>query len=217
VVRNVSWRDQLCFASTCSALWEASLPALETFRSECEREWRWYDQRLICLADDSDRDVDDLPPGLLTEAEKVTLREDLAEDKDGDGLVQILSSAWSTGPHTSNKDVAKHIRDLKIGKVPAEALLAACVSRPPPIKRGQKVVLRNLSKRVYVRQSAIDELPEGIDLGYVIVPRSLYSRLSCLCYQTRAHDPHLLVRRRSRVPRLPCGPSRRPSQRLMGG
>ncbi|EIW75276.1 hypothetical protein CONPUDRAFT_169653 [Coniophora puteana RWD-64-598 SS2] len=149
-----SLEDFVCFAATCHRCWDICIPFLE----KCIRSLSWAGCRIIGLGDYVGHD--DLPPDILTEDEQA----ELATAKPGKyGPVSLYSYART---YYGEAVLCSRLEDFTDGLLsdliqrglvgaPFVAIKTMCTPFEP-------TVLRNLSKKLYVRADTIDALNEEL-------------------------------------------------------
>ncbi|EIW76282.1 hypothetical protein CONPUDRAFT_168850 [Coniophora puteana RWD-64-598 SS2] len=150
----VTLEDFACFAATCHRCWDLCASILEV---SIKYMVSWAGSRIICLGDYMQND--DLPTGILTEAERAELGAAVPDEYSEGRPVSLYDFA---GNHYHSAVMSPDFFDITYAYIrPLErrgiegAPLAAIRRMCKPVKA---TVLRNLSKKLYVRADTIDAL-----------------------------------------------------------
>ncbi|TFY75240.1 hypothetical protein EWM64_g8771, partial [Hericium alpestre] len=197
--------DCVCLGLTCRLLW--SVARLHVKKRYVEDALgSWAGDRMICVGAGSMRD-DPLPPGLLTEEEESEWKAPLptegcrcGEEHEPNKLVDNLYS-WAGCAFTDEMTPAKVRSKLEQRAVHDSwrrhfdwddyGLLKSVLDIPQKpvvqeVKLARPLVLRNLSRKLYVREDVVDQFmdenqhllsryEDGIGLGHVILMRVCWS------------------------------------------
>ncbi|EIW75258.1 hypothetical protein CONPUDRAFT_169643 [Coniophora puteana RWD-64-598 SS2] len=173
--------DFACFAATCHICWDLCASTLEV---SIKHMVSWAGSRIIRLGDYMQND--DLPAGILTEAQRAELDAAVPDESSQGRPVSLYEFA---GDHYRSAVMSPDFFDITYAYIrPLEkrgiegAPLAAIRKMCTPV---EATVLRNLSKKLYVRADTIDELNkevqprcggnEPFSLGEALVGRICWS------------------------------------------
>ncbi|EIW75285.1 hypothetical protein CONPUDRAFT_169657 [Coniophora puteana RWD-64-598 SS2] len=147
--------DLVCFAAACHRCWDICSSLLEAC---IRRDVSWAGCRVICLGDYVARN--DLPAGILTEVEQAEL-DAAGQDECHEGQpVSFYDFAQAHYRERSSGGTAEQfLKILSWRRLVGDAPLAAIEIMFASVK---STVLRNLSKKLYVRVDAINALNEEL-------------------------------------------------------
>ncbi|KAJ7152109.1 hypothetical protein C8R46DRAFT_1007344 [Mycena filopes] len=168
--------DILCLSATCQVLWAVGrrniYPRIAVVHS-------WAGDRIMCVGDHLK--MDEIPDSILSAGEKQELSEYIRTRKIKDGSLDTANTAWASSfalIDARRQDLAvRHfwwlndnlarIRPVGVSQLDAILLAELCRVEDSELWRGRslppsaaKKVLRNLSRRQYVRESVLVALKE---------------------------------------------------------
>ncbi|KAJ7650860.1 hypothetical protein FB45DRAFT_26978 [Roridomyces roridus] len=163
---------------TCQDLWEIARHQLYRRIATAAAELSWAGDRVICIGDYLD--MDDLPENLLTADEKEEFQE----------YESLYEYPWSKARVVGQREPLEIMEELGVHKFPMDFLYDMDYSvfrslvdwsfELPWI--GTTTVLRNLSRRQFVRGAALEEWKETTDIndtGRITVNEIVLSRICC--------------------------------------
>jgi hypothetical protein len=177
-------QDVVCLAATCYDGWVVVKPHICTWAAQAS----WAGGRLVCFEEHMEMSA--LPSGLLDDTEHAEFAAARPEDC-MDGIVSPYHYAYGrfSDAYTSDHDArsAYIINDLQLHRcvvgTPMKAI-EALLEPPCTVPLSGAIVLRNLSKKLFVRQGAIDNLDEEVpdqahDFYHLTLGHAVTARIGC--------------------------------------
>ncbi|KAJ6450942.1 hypothetical protein C8R47DRAFT_1329801 [Mycena vitilis] len=151
------FRDVICLSATCQALWEVGRSHIYSLIVSAAARYGWTGERILCVGDYLDNE--DIPDGILTE-------EEMSEfTNDGDNTLYHYPFSGTRGGYGFAMwemwmawGVDKRLKKNWDG-YRCLTLLGALINqsyRAPPLASPR--ILRNLTRKAYVRESALLDL-----------------------------------------------------------
>ncbi|TFY78070.1 hypothetical protein EWM64_g5941 [Hericium alpestre] len=173
-----NYLDCICFGLTCRFLWNVARRHVQK-RYEEDTPGTWAGDRIVCATADTSRRANGLPAGLLTEAEETEWNTPLPTEGCGCGHTHppnflLPTFAGFALCHFKRHTRPTQVRPRIISRAAHDALRRGmgmddfallrtmlCMTSRPVLREVELVrplVLRNLSRKLYVRREALDHL-----------------------------------------------------------